>query len=168
MSQQEQEDNKSDETTKYDPQSFCHTFSNCKECVPRHKGHNMCFWCSEDNSCISASEVKDHSCGIKTLYGGNCHVPMTGTASAFLFLFFMFVGCACFGWCKMTRSCCYNKNPNLARIQMEEAKFEQERQERREANEVRKQDRRKRMDVIRQKYGLAPKNPYQVMDDSPL
>ena len=68
----------------------------------------------------------------------------------------------------MTRSCCYNKNPNLARIQMEEAKFEQERQERREANEVRKQDRRKRMDVIRQKYGLAPKNPYQVMDDSPL
>ena len=48
---------------------------------------------------------------------------------------------------------------------MEEAKFEEDRAKRREEAEMRRNDRRKRMDVIRQKYGLAPKNPYQVMDD---
>ena len=48
---------------------------------------------------------------------------------------------------------------------MEETKFEQDRQRRREEAEERKKDRRKRMDMIRSKYGLAPSNPYQVMDD---
>lgn len=68
----------------------------------------------------------------------------------------------------MTKSFCYNTSQQDARIQMEEAKYEQEREERREANELRKKDRRARMDQIRQKYGLAPKNPYEVMEDSPL
>jgi hypothetical protein len=48
---------------------------------------------------------------------------------------------------------------------MEEAKFEEDRAVRRVEAEGRRNDRRKRMDVIRQKYGMAPKNPYQVMDD---
>merc|ERR1712147_464420 len=115
-------------------------------------------------------EIHNHTqvCRMKHLYMGNCTVPMTGTASAFLILFFMFLGCACISWCKMTKSFCYNKTASNNRIQMEEAKFEQDRNDRREANDARKNERRKRMDVIRQKYGLAPKNPYEVMDDSPL
>ena len=95
-------------------------------------------------------------------------MPANGAAFAFFFLFVMFLSMAACCWCKMTRSCCYNKSSNIARIQMEEAKFEQDRADRREASDARKVERRKRMDVIRQKYGLAPKNPYEVMDDSPL
>lgn len=150
----------------------CSQFKNCNTCVPRHKGDdfsNICFWCETDQQCLNYEQISSSAhCTSKTLYVGNCTVPANGAAAAFFFLFVMFLSMAVCCWCKMTRSCCYNKSSNIARIQMEEAKFEQDRSDRREANEARKLERRKRMDVIRQKYGLAPKNPYEVMDENPL
>ena len=96
---------------------------------------------------------------------GNCKLSVVSTVFLFLVLMSIFTTLFCSIWCKFAKTCCWAKKVDNTRIQMEETKFEQDRQRRREEAEERKKDRRKRMDMIRSKYGLAPSNPYQVMDD---
>ena len=150
-----------------DPSQFCQKFKTCADCVVNHPGHSICFWCSTTKSCISSIEIKNsnHACTIKTIYTGNCHVPITGAATIAIIIFFSLIFCAVITWCKLTKSCCYNKTGSIARIQMQEQKFNDQRENQNSEHQNKMNERLKKMDEIRKKHGLAPKNEYQVMDE---
>jgi len=147
----------------FDPKnSICPNITSCKICT-----NNGCMWCGSSNKChTTIGQIRDTEiCESSDVYTLQCKFTNQTTAIAFLVFFSLLLLCAALCWCRMTRSCCYDRKRTDIRIQMEEAEYQRDREKRREEAEERRDERRKRMDVIRQKYGLAPKNPYKVMDD---
>jgi len=62
----------------------------------------------------------------------------------------------CYCWC-----CRGGKGRKQKRFEMEDAKFETQKMERRQKQDERRSERRNRLDDIRRKYGLLKDEPYQ-------
>lgn len=142
---------------------LCASLKTCNSCI-----NHRCLWCASASTCLYSTPkqlVTADQCPMTNQYRFTCKFSNQTGGIAFLIVFGVLMLMAAICWCRLTRSCCYDRKQRNERIQMEEAKFEEDRATRRVEAEGRRNDRRKRMDVIRQKYGLAPKNPYQVMDD---
>ena len=138
---------------------LCASLKNCNSCI-----NHRCVWCSSNSECLYSGphQLILDKCDTGDQYRFTCKFSNKTGGIAFLIVFGFLMLTAAICWCKVTGSCCYNRKQRNERIQMEEAKFEEDRARRREEAELRRNDRRKRMDVIRQKYRKFEKITWKV------
>ncbi|KAK3108691.1 hypothetical protein FSP39_013483 [Pinctada imbricata] len=136
----------------------------CDECLKSAK----CLWCHTDSSCkpYPTGHIlpKSSDCALNDARWGVCWVNfkvlliVMGCIGGIIILAVTI--CICY--------CCCCRKKNKAKYAKEDAKWERQKQERKDKADERKAERRARNDEIRRKYGLIKDNtPYQRFEDDP-
>ncbi|PAA67232.1 hypothetical protein BOX15_Mlig005853g1 [Macrostomum lignano] len=154
--------------------SECHTLSgtakneNCNNCIR----NTACMYCFTDHKCkpypVGHLIPGPSDCPLADARWGTCFVNFLALIicmSILAFVILVIVPC-CIYCC-----CCRKKSGPSRRALAESAKYEQERTEREARHAERRNDREKKYDEIRAKYGLAthgsrPESGYREFDNA--
>lgn len=144
--------------------SACATLTSCEDCV-EIRG---CFFCTDDNTCYAYDYglgviPKSDKCSLFDMKWSTCWFNLPALLIALgVVVFICLVACiVAYCWCK--GKC---RKRRRKKLEKEELKRVQQTEERRAISEGRSQERKKKREEIRKKYGLLPgQNPYSKMSD---